>query len=493
MADHVFPEDSGTGAAEGDYDDAANFASLAQAIGLTDYVVQGLNFTLNAGTPSLDISKGKAVVTQSQATSSQSAETRDGVAFVAEMDARTGLSLTDGDVNHVFLSVDLSSDDTINVVINTTDSAPAEPYVKLGTVDTSADTTTELNKGTPIEADTLRGNNGTAGQVLKTDGSSTSWASVSAGGKFEDALANGKVLADDGNLYNSIQTAENNSSTYIFIGKGVFNESVTIDTTGLTVIGAGRETVVDGDKAIGISVSSGTTDVTIKNLNARTTGGGGNFAPAIRLEGADSKVENVKVTDSDRSGIRIDATNCTISNSIVEGIESGEPAVFVYGEESIIENCKFDSDIEVGKVRCKILGNNVTSGTILAHENSIVKNNTVTSNGAEGIQINQGETIVEGNVVNNPTGTGIKAASQSFGSQVCNNHVQGSSGTGIDVFSDDIVVQGNRVVDSGDDGISITGADCIVVANRVSGSTNTSIDDTGTGTVVNNNITGDPN
>jgi len=181
MADHVFPEDSGTGAAEGDYDDAANFASLAQATGLTDYVVQGLNFTLNASTPSLDISKGKAVVTQSQATSSQSAETRDGVAFVAEMDARTGISLTDGDVNHVFLQVDLSSDDTINIVVNTTNSAPAQPYVKLGTVDTSTDTTTELNRGTPIEADTLRGNNGSSGQVLQTDGSNTSWEDLGGG------------------------------------------------------------------------------------------------------------------------------------------------------------------------------------------------------------------------------------------------------------------------------------------------------------------------
>lgn len=154
MTDNVFPEDSGTGgysAGDGDFDEAANFASLADAVGLTDYVVEGLNFTLDAGTPSLDISQGKAVVTQSSTTGAKSGETRDnGVAFVAELDARTGLSLTDGDVNHVFLSVDLTSADTINIIINTTNSAPSQPYVKLGTVDTTNDTTTELNRLIPI-------------------------------------------------------------------------------------------------------------------------------------------------------------------------------------------------------------------------------------------------------------------------------------------------------------------------------------------------------
>lgn len=150
MADFVFPEDGGTGATDGDFNDAANFGSLAQATGLKDYVVQGLNFTLNAGTPSLDISEGKAVVTANSVTANQSGETRDGIAFVADMDARTGIGLTDGDVNHVFLQVDLSTDDTINIIVNTTNSAPAQPYVKLGTVDTTNDTTTELNRDIPI-------------------------------------------------------------------------------------------------------------------------------------------------------------------------------------------------------------------------------------------------------------------------------------------------------------------------------------------------------
>jgi len=75
------------------------------------------------------------------------------------------------------------------------------------------------------EADNLAGNNGTSGQFLQTDGSSLSFADVSAGGKFEQALSNGEVLADDGTLYSSIQTAENNASDYVFVGPGTFNES----------------------------------------------------------------------------------------------------------------------------------------------------------------------------------------------------------------------------------------------------------------------------
>jgi hypothetical protein len=197
MTDFVFPEDTGTGAGQGDDNDAANFGAAYDGIGLTDFVVKGMGFTLNAGTPSLDLGSGKAVVSDSSATATQSGETRDeGVAFVVELDARTGISLTNSAVNHVFLQVDLSSDDTVNIVVNTTNSAPSEPQVKLGTVDTSNDTTTEVNRDTPLQVDGLRGDNGSNGQFLQTDGTNLSFASVQKGmTNIERQLQNDKVAS----------------------------------------------------------------------------------------------------------------------------------------------------------------------------------------------------------------------------------------------------------------------------------------------------------
>lgn len=156
MADHVFPEDAGTGANQGDFLDAAPFASYVDAAGLTDFVASGLTITLNASTPSFDLSSGKAVVTSSSATGAQDNETYDdGVAFVAEVDSRSGLSLTDSAVNYVYLDVNLSSDDDITVTTNTTGSAPSEPSLKIAEIDTSSDTVTEFNHDVPVSLSEL--------------------------------------------------------------------------------------------------------------------------------------------------------------------------------------------------------------------------------------------------------------------------------------------------------------------------------------------------
>lgn len=49
-------------------------------------------------------------------------------------------------MNHVYVDVDLTSDDTINITVNTTGTQPAQPSLKIAEVDTSADTKTEWNR-----------------------------------------------------------------------------------------------------------------------------------------------------------------------------------------------------------------------------------------------------------------------------------------------------------------------------------------------------------
>jgi len=138
--DHVYPEDQGTNsnlsvAGEGDNADAANFASVYEAIGNTDFVVRGLNLQ-NVSGGTFDITAGKAVVSDASADAAQSGEVRDQqVSYVVEVSSKTGLSYTTGDVNYVFLDVLLTDDDALNIVINTTDSQPTQPSLKIAEID----------------------------------------------------------------------------------------------------------------------------------------------------------------------------------------------------------------------------------------------------------------------------------------------------------------------------------------------------------------------
>lgn len=221
--DHVFPEDEGTGANDGDYADAANFASAMDT--LTDYVANGMSFTVDYGVPSVDVSAGKAFVSDSAAGMAQSAETRDrGVSFAVEAAARSGLGLTDGDVNHVYLDVDLTQDDGVSYTINTTGSAPADPALKIGEIDTTNDTKDEgfnrsaigldslgsiLDASNNVETEHLSQFDGTVSRVVEdTSGN------LSAGTADRLAIESdtGRVLFDNGSSFVEVGLSESQIS-----------------------------------------------------------------------------------------------------------------------------------------------------------------------------------------------------------------------------------------------------------------------------------------
>lgn len=137
----MYPEDQGTNAnlsvaGEGDDADAANFGSVYEAIGTTDYVVRGLDVTLDEANNEFDVSAGKAVVTDASADAAQSSEVRDqSVAYVVEVAAKSGLGYTGGSVNHVFLDVLLTDDDALSIVVNTTNTSPEQPSLKIAEID----------------------------------------------------------------------------------------------------------------------------------------------------------------------------------------------------------------------------------------------------------------------------------------------------------------------------------------------------------------------
>jgi hypothetical protein len=154
--DFVFPEDSGTGAAGGDNVDAANFATLAFDGDHRNHQIVPLGLTADFSNNTLFLGEGLVVVSDDTANEAQSASVRDqGVRYAVIMDSRSGLSIGSNRVEAVYLTVDLSTDDTINIVIqkepdpkdppSTNPSPPAKPRLKVGTVDNDANEVYDIN------------------------------------------------------------------------------------------------------------------------------------------------------------------------------------------------------------------------------------------------------------------------------------------------------------------------------------------------------------
>ena len=139
MTDFTWPQ-------SGDWADAANFAFADRKENVVDYVEEGLNFTVDYATPAVDISAGKAIVSESSADSSNTGETRNNVAYAVWLDARSGVGLTDAAVNHIWMDAQVGSDDSPRIVVNTDNTQPTSHSIKIGEIDTSNDTSTELNR-----------------------------------------------------------------------------------------------------------------------------------------------------------------------------------------------------------------------------------------------------------------------------------------------------------------------------------------------------------
>lgn len=136
MADTVFPQENDGGSTADVITEQALGTSFAAFVGFRSTVADGLSLNADFVNDEVDISAGTSVIMS------------DGLGYIVSPDARTNLSLPAGDdTNHVFLSVNLANDDDISVHIDSDDTAPSDPSVKLGTVDTANNETTLLNRG----------------------------------------------------------------------------------------------------------------------------------------------------------------------------------------------------------------------------------------------------------------------------------------------------------------------------------------------------------
>ena len=260
---------------------------------------------------------------------------------------------------------------------------------------------------------------------------STSGSLVPQG--LAESVSSGKALADNGEMYDSVQTAVDNATGWVFVGPGTFNESVTISTDGMTLEGCGNNTKITHETDIPLLLSASNVrvhsinvessdnnaihmeeqneNITIKNISVKSVGGVG-----IRCDSTDSKITECAVSESDdNSNVRIEGSNTVIKSSTFSGTTGS-----------------FTRNIDISANNCIIAS-------------------CICENAAQdGIQINSGN---------------------------------------------DSIVISNRISNAGRDGIQINSGmnDNIIANNRVSDSANDDILDNGTGTVLDDNLTGASN
>jgi hypothetical protein len=263
------------------------------------------------------------------------------------------------------------------------------------------------------------------------------------GGFLTSAVASGKALADNGEVYDSVQDAENAADSFVLVGPGTFNESVTVDTAGMTLVGSGYDTLIDGG-TIGDAIKVTADNVTVRRLRVQTTQGAGNSYIGVLADTVSNcTITRVVVTGSDQDGIEILKStdcivdSCHVENTDVTGISVSGSSSGTKARRVIISNCFVDT--------------------------------TNDSNG---------DTIVTGG------GGGC------FSVIVANCIIRNATRNGIGFNGSDSISIGNRIINSGVDGVYDRGVDNIRANTRVSDSGSSDIDNGGSGTITDDIETG---
>lgn len=166
----VWPEDAGTGAPvesdSGDWASAGHMGTAITSIGLGGYVGTGMGIGYNPSDTTMDIGQGLAFVEFNGTISVQSTSSAydtswaPPMVFLVSVPAVSNLALDASSVNDVYLAVDPTAGNGARYVYGSSVSAPTDPHIKLGTVDTSDGTTTHTNKNPEMKFESLTSTGG---------------------------------------------------------------------------------------------------------------------------------------------------------------------------------------------------------------------------------------------------------------------------------------------------------------------------------------------
>lgn len=238
------------------------------------------------------------------------------------------------------------------------------------------------------------------------------------GGMFTSAIASGKALADDGELYDSVQTAVDNATGIVFVGEGTFNENVTISTAGLTLQGSGYDTLIDGGTT-GYAVSVSAKNVVVSNVSVKTDPNG---ITVINPSANNIKFNSVNIREGGSDGINLfGADFCTVKNCRISSCSVG-----IDGDEtskSIITN---NTITDVSGIAI-LLGDD-------AHGDNIVARNIIVNPSNHGIGVSNNDNIIIGNRIQNAVNNGL-ADFGGFDDIYANNRISDSGSSDIDTVS----------------------------------------------------------
>jgi hypothetical protein len=137
MVELTFPQ-------PGDLPDAAYFAFATGRA--RSGIINGLTFAADFTVPEVTVDPGKAVIDRGDMTTVHPnidpAETVSDAVAVVEIESQT-VALASGTLNHIFLDANVANDDSGAVVANTTGTKPTNASLKIGEIDTSANSVSE--------------------------------------------------------------------------------------------------------------------------------------------------------------------------------------------------------------------------------------------------------------------------------------------------------------------------------------------------------------
>lgn len=255
---------------------------------------------------------------------------------------------------------------------------------------------------------------------------------------LSSVMASGKALADDGKAYDSVSEAEANASSFVLVGPGRFASDfpVKITTSGLTLMGCGYDTHLDGSDVNKVPIDIQAANVTVKSLSVTGgTAGAGNADDGIIASsgngGTKSTIQNVTVRDADRIGIYLlNGTDHSVVSSRVESSDS--TGIQTYCDRTIIQNCLVSESV-------KHIGISVNEG-----HDCIVSNCIIIGVGDAGIfnGNNGADALIGGNRIHNTGQEGMLLRGNDI--TVFNNRVSDSGGVDIETSSANGVFDDNK-------------------------------------------------
>lgn len=226
------------------------------------------------------------------------------------------------------------------------------------------------------------------------------------------AFKNGKVIADDGNAFNTVQGAVDAADSIVKIPPETFKEQVTVTTNGLTIVGSGYNTKVNGTDWRAFYVQG--SDITITNLSVLTQPGGGGYEAIRQESGTDIMIKDVVVRDSEFYPIRTDGSNALIQNVNIEQSNTNMGMV-LRGNRTIVDSC-FANNIQCfdlkgdDSVAINCIANQGYRGFTITGNDCVINGCISYKIGDIGIDINGTDDIV----VNNRMNTGNNSAINTF-------------------------------------------------------------------------------